>query len=107
MTVGRWTGGVGESVYELGARLKKIDRSLAQWVHEDVPKGWSEVCAEAKERKQNAGQLAVNCSQSEVGCLGWRELSGEGICSQSKFAIYNQGTAICWPEPSKKSSSET
>lgn len=96
-----------ESRYTLGTWLKKIDRSIAQWVYKDVPKGWPEVCAEAEERKQNAGQLAVNCSQSEVGCLGWRELSGEGICSQSKFAIYNQGTAICWPEPSKKSSSET
>lgn len=91
----------------LGTRLKNIDRSLAQWVREDVPKGCPEVCTEAEERKQNSGQLAVNCSQSDVGCLGWRELSGEGICSQSKDAIYNQGTAICWPEPSKKSSSET
>lgn len=54
----------------IGSTLKKIDCSLTQWVHEDVPKGWPEVCTEAKERKQNAGQLALNCSQSEVGCLG-------------------------------------
>lgn len=31
-------------------------------------------------------------------------LFGERICSQSKAAIYNRGTVMCWLEPSKKSS---
>lgn len=64
-----------------------------------MPKGWPEVCREAEGRKWSAGQLATNRSQSEVGCRGWGWLSGGGICSHSKFAIYNQGTAFVGQSP--------
>lgn len=64
-----------------------------------MPKGWPEVCREAEGRKWSAGQLATNHSQSEVGCRGWGWLSGGGICSHSKFAIYNQGTAFVGQSP--------
>lgn len=72
-----------------GVKLRKRDRAPAQQAQEKVPKGWPEEQNEAEERKQGAAQLAMKQSQREVGCLGWRGLFGERICSQSRFAIYN------------------
>lgn len=99
--------GYRKTVHKWRETLRERDRASAQQVQEQVPKGWPKEQNEPEERKQGAAQLAVKHSQSEAGCPGWRGLFGERICSQSKFAIYNRGTVICWLEPSKKSSSET
>lgn len=99
--------GCRKTVYKWWETQRRRDRAPAQWVQERVPKGWPSEQNEPEERKQGAAQLARERSQSEVGCPAWRGLFGERICSQSKSAIYNRGTVICWLEPSKKSSSET
>lgn len=99
--------GYSKTAYKWRETQRKRDRAPAQWVQEQVPKGWPSEQNEPEEGKQGAAQLARERSQSEVGCPAWRGLFGERICFQSKSAIYNQGTVICWLEPSKKSSSET
>lgn len=81
--------GYRETVDQRRETLRERDRAPAQWVQEQVPKGWPEEQNEPEERKQGAAQLATEHSQSEAGCPGWRGLSGQRICSQSKFAIYN------------------
>lgn len=93
--------GYRKTVYKCWETQRKRDRALAQWVQEQVPKGWPLEQNEPEERRQGAAQLAREPSQSEVGCPAWRGLFGERICFQSKSAIYNRGTVICWLEPSK------
>lgn len=95
-------------------------KTVSKWWETEKKRQDSCTVSSGKSAK-GLGRGAERGRGEEVGCspvghevfpergwvLGWRGLFGDRICSQSKFAIYNWGTVICWRELSKKSSSET
>ena len=77
-----------------GGKQRKRDRTPAQWVQGNVPKGWTEEQREAEERKWGAAQLAMKRSLREVGCWAGGGYLGTGSVPRANLPFITEGRSF-------------